>query len=160
MKKSLLILAAATAVAFAACNGGNNEGSYTQAQVDSIAKVKSDSAAAAMQAQNDSTIAAKATAEARSADSLRVIDSIIASTKKVTTTTTVVKKPAHHSGGSTTTTTTETKVEPKKDGGLKGNSDKNQNQNGGLKSKSDQAQEQTQKQQGGLRSKSDQAKQQ
>ncbi len=107
MKKSLLILAAASAVAFAACNGGNNEGSYTQAQVDSIAKVKSDSIAAAMKNQTDSTIAAEAMAKARSADSLRVIDSIIASTKK-TTTTTVVKK-----GGSKGTTTTTTKTEPK-----------------------------------------------
>lgn len=110
MKQSLLILAAATAVAFAACNGGNNEGSYTQAQVDSITKVKSDSAAAALKAQTDSTIAATAAAEARTADSLRVIDSIIASTKK-TTTTTVIKKTGGNKG--TTTTKTETKVEPK-----------------------------------------------
>lgn len=113
MKQSLLILAAATAVAFAACNGGNNEGSYTQAQVDSMAKVQSDSIAAAMKAQNDSTIAATATAEARSADSLRVIDSIIAATKK-TTTTTVVKKNGGKKGTTTTTTTKEeVKVEPK-----------------------------------------------
>jgi hypothetical protein len=111
MKQSLLILAAATAVAFAACNGGNNEGSYTQAQVDSIAKVKSDSIAAAMNAQNDSTIAATAAAAARTADSIRVIDSIIAATKK-TTTTTVVKKTGGK-GTTTTTTKTETKVEPK-----------------------------------------------
>ncbi|MFA6060229.1 MAG: hypothetical protein WC756_18660 [Taibaiella sp.] len=112
MKQSLLILAAATAVAFAACNGGNNEGSYTQAQVDSMAKVQSDSIAAAMKAQTDSTIAATAAAEARSADSLRVIDSIIAATKK-TTTTTVVKKTGGKKGTTTTTTKEETKVEPK-----------------------------------------------
>jgi uncharacterized protein YdeI (BOF family) len=112
MKQSLLILAAATAVAFAACNGGNNEGSYTQAQVDSMAKAKTDSVAAAMKAQTDSTIAATAAAEARTADSLRVIDSIIAATKK-TTTTTVVKKTGGKKGTTTTTTKTETKVEPK-----------------------------------------------
>jgi len=101
MKQSLLILAAATAVAFAACNGGNNqEGSYTAAQADSIAKAKMDSAQAALKAQNDSTINAKAADEARKADSLRVIDSVIAATKK-TTTTTVVKK----SGGNKKPTT-------------------------------------------------------
>ena len=111
MKQSLLILAAATAVAFAACNGGNKEGSYTQAQVDSIAKVQSDSIAAAMNAKNDSTIAATATAAARTADSIRVIDSIIAATKK-TTTTTVIKKTSGNKG--TTTTKTETKVEEPK----------------------------------------------
>jgi uncharacterized Zn ribbon protein len=111
MKKSLFIFAAAAAVAFASCNGGNNEGSYTQAQVDSMAKVKSDSVAAAMKAQNDSTIAATASAEARTADSLRVIDSIVAATKK-TTTTTVIKKTGGK--GTTTTTKTETKVEEPK----------------------------------------------
>jgi hypothetical protein len=112
MKQSLLILAATTAVAFAACNGGNKEGSYTQAQVDSMAKVQSDSIAAAMKAQTDSTIAATAAAEARTADSLRVIDSIVAATKK-TTTTTVIKKTGGKKG-TTTTTKTETKVEEPK----------------------------------------------
>jgi hypothetical protein len=111
MKQSLLILAAATAVAFAACNGGNNEGSYTQAQVDSIAKVKSDSIAAALKAQTDSTIAATAAAEARSADSLRVIDSIIAATKKTTPTT--VGKKTGGKKGTTAPTKEEPKVEPK-----------------------------------------------
>lgn len=157
MKKSLLILAAATAVAFAACNGGNDEGSYSQAQVDSIAKVKSDSMAAAMKAQTDSTIAAKAAADARSADSLHVIDSIMASTKK-TTTTTVVKKGG--SKGTTTTTKTETKTEDPKKGGISGKSDQAKDQ-GGLKGKSDQAKQEAQTEhRGGLRSRSDQAKNQ
>lgn len=104
MKKSLLILAAASAVAFAACNGGNNEGSYTQEQVDSIAKWKADSATNAVKASNDSMINAQANAEARSADSLRVIDSIVAATKK-SSTTTVIKKTSGNGGKSTTTTT-------------------------------------------------------
>lgn len=113
MKQSLLILAAATAVAFAACNGGNNqEGSYTAAQADSIAKAKMDSAQAALKAQNDSTINAKAADEARKADSIRVIDSVIAATKK-TTTTTVVKKSG--GGKKTTTTKTETVTESPKE---------------------------------------------
>ncbi|WP_118952617.1 hypothetical protein [Taibaiella helva] len=114
MKQSLLILAAATAVAFAACNGGNNqEGSYTAAQADSIAKAKMDSAQAALKAQNDSTINAKAADEARKADSIRVIDSVIAATKK-TTTTTVVKKS---NGGKKTTITKKETVtdDPKKE---------------------------------------------
>jgi hypothetical protein len=76
-----------------------------------MAKVQSDSVAAAMKAQNDSTIAAQATAAARSADSLRVIDSILATTKK-TTTTTVIKKTGGKKG-TTTTTKEETKVEEK-----------------------------------------------
>jgi hypothetical protein len=111
MKKNLLILAAATAVAFAACNGGNDEGTYTQAQVDSMQKAQTDSIEAAMKAQTDSTIAAQAQ---RTADSLRLVnDSLMAaaSAKSTTTTTTVVKKSGNK--GSTTTTTKETKVEPK-----------------------------------------------
>lgn len=82
MKQRLLILAAATSVIFAACNGGNNEGSLTQEQADSLAKVKTDSVAAALKAQNDSTIAAQAAAEARIADSIRVADSLLAAGKK------------------------------------------------------------------------------
>ncbi|WP_118976678.1 hypothetical protein [Taibaiella koreensis] len=111
MKQRLLILAAATAVAFAACNGGNNqEGSYTKAQLDSITTAKTDSAAAALKAQNDSAINAKAADEARKADSLRVIDSVIAATKKSSsTTTTVIKKSGN--GGIKKTTTKKENVE-------------------------------------------------
>lgn len=87
MKQRLLILAAATAVAFAACNGGNNEGSYSQAQVDSIAKAKEDSIATAMKLQTDSTIAA----EAQRNDSLRVADSIANATTKGASATNVKK---------------------------------------------------------------------
>lgn len=104
MKKSLFILAAASAVAFAACNGGNNEGSYTQEQVDSMAAAMKDSASAAMKASADSAIQAQADAAARSADSIRVIDSIVAATKASSTKTTVVRQ----TGGGKTTTTTKT----------------------------------------------------
>ena len=117
MKKNLLFLAAATAVAFAACNGGSDEGKLTPAQADSIANVKVDSAKAAMKNANDSAMSATAMANARTADSLRVIDSIIAATKKsvpATVTKTVVVK--HHGGkgtkGSGTTETTTTTTEP------------------------------------------------
>jgi hypothetical protein len=92
MKQRILILAAATAVVFAACNGGGTEGSYSKEQLDSITKVKTDSIANALKAGNDSLINAKAAAEARTADSLRVIDSIITATKKSATTTSTVKK--------------------------------------------------------------------
>jgi hypothetical protein len=109
MKKSLFILAAASAVAFAACNGGNNEGSYTKEQADSIAQSKIDSANAAMKLSNDSAIQAQADAAARSADSIRVIDSIIAATKASSSKTTIVRHST--GGGKTTTTTTKTEVE-------------------------------------------------
>jgi hypothetical protein len=115
MKKSLLILAAASTVAFAACNGGNNEGKLTPAQADSIATVKVDSAKAALKASNDSAMNAKANADAKTADSIRVIDSIVAATKQTMTTKTVVtRKPSSHghSGGSTTTTTTTVQPAP------------------------------------------------
>jgi len=108
MKKSLFILAAASAVAFAACNGGNNEGSYTKEQADSMAQAKIDSANAAMKTANDSLIQAQAAAEARTADSIRVIDSIIAATKASSSKTTVIRKTT---GGGKTTTTTTTKTE-------------------------------------------------
>ncbi len=120
MKKNLLFLAAATTiVAFAACNGGSDEGKLTPAQADSIANVKVDSAKAAMKNANDSAMSATSMAKARSDDSLRVIDSIIAATKKntpATVTKTVVVK--HHTGkgtkgdGSTETTTTTTEPAP------------------------------------------------
>lgn len=113
MKKSLLILAAASAVTFAACNGGNNEGKLTPAQADSIANVKVDSAKAAMKTANDSAMNAKANADAKTADSLRVMDSMAAEIKKAqsTTKTVVVRKPSSHGhGGSTTTTTTTEEV--------------------------------------------------
>jgi len=103
MKKSLFILAAASAVAFAACNGGNNEGSYTKEQADSMAQAKIDSANAAIKLANDSAIQAQAI---RTADSIRFIDSIVAATKASSTKTTVVKKTT--GGGKTTTHTTTT----------------------------------------------------
>lgn len=108
MKKSLFILAAASAVAFAACNGGNNEGSYTKEQADSMAQAKIDSANAAMKIANDSAIQAQANAEARTADSIRVIDSIIAATKASSSKTTVIRKTT--GGGKTTTKTTTEEV--------------------------------------------------
>ncbi|KAA5535134.1 hypothetical protein F0919_11125 [Taibaiella lutea] len=108
MKKSLFILAAASAVAFAACNGGNNEGSYTKEQADSMAQAKIDSANAAMKFSNDSAIQAQSNAAARSADSIRVIDSVIAATKAASSKTTVIRRST---GGGKTTTTTTTKVE-------------------------------------------------
>lgn len=91
MKQRLLILAAATSVLFAACNGGGTEGSYTQEQLDSITKMKTDSAANALKLQNDSLINAQAAAEARTADSLRVIDSVFNAGNKSGKST--VKKP-------------------------------------------------------------------
>lgn len=89
MKQRLLILAAGVAVAFAACTGSNNEGSYSQEQIDSLAKVKADSIAAALKAQTDSTIAAQAQ---KTADSLRIADSLYRAGQKTGTPTTVVKK--------------------------------------------------------------------
>jgi hypothetical protein len=112
MKKNLLILAAATAVAFAACNGGNNEGTYTQAQVDSMQKAQTDSIEAAMKAQTDSTIAAQAQ---RTADSLRLVNDslmVAASAKSSTTTTTTVVKKSGNKGSSTTTKKETTVNEP------------------------------------------------
>lgn len=115
MKQRLLILAAASAVAFAACNGGNNqEGSYSQAQLDSVLKVKNDSAEASLKAKNDSIINAQAAEEARKTESQKAVDSAVAATKASTkTTTTVVKK--NTGGGKKTTTKTETTTETKKE---------------------------------------------
>ncbi len=108
MKQRLLILATGVAVAFAACNGGNNEGSYSQAQLDSISKAKTDSVAAALKAQNDSTIAAQAQ---KTADSLRVADSLFNAGKK-NGTATVVKK---NTKPTKPTTKPPVKEEPKKE---------------------------------------------
>lgn len=111
MKLRLLTIAAVSAVAFAACTGGNNDGSYTQEQLDSIIKAKEDSTAAALKFQADSLLKAQADA---TADSLRIADSLAAATKTVTKTTkTVTKRPS--SGGTSTTVTEkeETVVEPK-----------------------------------------------
>jgi len=135
MKKSLLIFAAASAVAFAACNGGNNEGKLTPAQADSIANARLDSASAANKAKTDSAINAQANAQAKTADSLRVIDSIIQATKANTPVKTVVVKKTTtskggHKGTTTTTTTTETAPPPETIGNGKpkmtGNNDNTQ----------------------------------
>jgi hypothetical protein len=118
MKKSLFILAAASVVGFAACNGSNSEGKLTpeqaKAQADSISKIRLDSAQSAMKIQTDSAINAKANADAKTADSLRVMDSMAAEIKKAQTTS--VKTVVHHkSGGNgkgTTSTTTTTMAPP------------------------------------------------
>lgn len=84
-------MAAASAVVFAACNGGNTEGSLTKEQADSMAQAKLDSAEAVLRAQNDSIIAAEAAEKLRIEDSIRVADSIFSAGKK-SGTTTVIKK--------------------------------------------------------------------
>ncbi len=102
MKKSLLILAAATAVGFAACTGGGNkEGSYTQEQLDSIIKAKDDSTANALKMQSDSIANAQ---NARAVDSLkRINDSLTAVTSKPTTApATPNKKPTRPAKGNGT----------------------------------------------------------
>lgn len=157
MKKSLLILAAATAVGFAACNGGNNDGSLTPAQLDSIKQVTADSVLNAQKLQSDSIANAQ---NALAVDSLkRINDSLaIVAGKPVPA---PGKKPSKPSTGKPTPTKEEptTNTPPKKTG-LKGQSDQEkQQQNGGLRSKSDQAKQEQQRQTGGLKSKSDQAKQ-
>lgn len=114
MKQRLLILAAATSVLFAACNGGGTEGSYTQEQLDSITKMKTDSAQNAFKLQNDSLINAQAAAEARTADSLRVIDSVFnAGNKSGTTKTTIKKTTKPAKGGGTVKEEVEIKEEVK-----------------------------------------------
>lgn len=167
MKKHFLVLAAASAVVFAACNGGNTEGSLTKEQADSMAQAKLDSAEAALRAQNDSIIAAEAAEKLRIEDSIRVADSIFNAGKK-SGTTTVIKKnttPAKQPQ-QPTAPVKPAKEEPVKQGGLKGKSDQAkqeqvQQSGGGLRSKSDQAKQEQSSQGsgGGLRSKSDQAKQ-
>ena len=98
MKKSILfVTAVATAIGFAACNGGG-EGTLTKEQADSIANAKADSMANALKAQNDSLIAAQAAAEARRVDSARIADSLFAAGKKSGT---IVSKPSKPSKPST-----------------------------------------------------------
>lgn len=97
MKKSLLILAAASAVGFASCGGGNNEGSLTPAQLDSIQQATrqatEDSIANAQKRQSDSLVNAQ---NATAVDSLkRVNDSLAAvAAKPATKPATPTKKPA------------------------------------------------------------------
>lgn len=66
----ILLLGAATVIGMASCSNNQQEGSYTQEQLDSIANYRADSMANVMKAQNDSIIAARA------ADSVRLLDSI------------------------------------------------------------------------------------
>lgn len=164
MKQRLLVLAAAGTVIFAACNGGGNEGSFTQEQLDSISNMKMDSTANALKAQNDSIIQAEAAAEARRADSLRVIDSVINATKKSATKTVAPKKTTTSKPSTPAQNHQEEKkeeskpTEVKKSNSLREQSDQAKQQQGGgsLRNQSDQAKQQ----QGGgsLRKQSDQAK--
>lgn len=86
MKKSIfLLLSAAGILSFAACSN-NKGGKFTQAQLDSIAKVKADSIANANKLSNDSIINAKV-------DSTRMADSLAAlKNGKESKKTVVVKK--------------------------------------------------------------------
>lgn len=108
MKQRLLILAAGAAIAFTACNSGSEEGSYSQAQIDSIASAKADSMAAALKMQNDSAIAAQAQ---KTADSLRLADSLYNAGKK-NGTVTVVKKTTKPTSKPAPTKEDERKVVP------------------------------------------------
>lgn len=103
MKKSLLILAAAATVGFASCGGGNNEGSLTPAQLDSIkqatAQATADSILNAQKMQSDSIANAQ---NAMAVDSLkRINDSLATAAAKPATTTkaTTTKKTTKPSKG-------------------------------------------------------------
>lgn len=108
MKKSLLILAAATAVGFAACNGGNTEGTLTPAQADSIkqatAQATADSILNAQKLQGDSIANAQ---NALAVDSLKRINDSLAivaakptpTPSKGTPTKKPTKKPSNGNGG-------------------------------------------------------------
>jgi hypothetical protein len=158
MKQRLFILAAASAVAFAACNSGN-EGSYTQEQLDSITNAKMDSTKNAMTAMNDSIIAAQAAEEAARLDSIRIADSLYSAGKNSVSKTTVTKKTTTPTKGGGVKEVKETKEETvtKPTGSLNEKSDQAKNQ-GSLRDRSDQAKQQ-QSSGGSLRNRSDQAKQ-
>ncbi len=96
MKKSLLILAAAGTIGFASCGGGNNEGSLTPAQADSIQQATrqatEDSIANAQKRQSDSLVNAQ---NATAVDSLKRINDSLATlaAKPATKPATPSKKP-------------------------------------------------------------------
>jgi hypothetical protein len=113
MKKSLLILAAATAVGFAACTGGNNEGTLTPAQLDSIKQVTADSIMNAQKLQSDSIANAQ---NAQAVDSLkRINDSLsVVAGKPVVAPTKKPTKPSKGNGGTTKPPVVEPTPEPTK----------------------------------------------
>lgn len=110
MKKSLLILAAATAVGFAACTGGSKEGSYTQEQLDSIMKAKDDSTANAIKLQSDSIANAQ---NALAVDSLKRVNDSLSAVAGKPVPATPSKKPTKPSkGGGTKPPVVEPAPEP------------------------------------------------
>jgi hypothetical protein len=157
MKKQALLIVAGGLMIFASACNNQQSNTPSQGQVDSMVNARVDKMQDDMQAKNDSIINAQAKAQADSIAIATKADSIAKAmneknvSKKTTTTT------HKASNGKTTTTTTTTTTETPKPGGLKGSSDQNNTNTGGLKSHSDQSQ--STKSGGGLRSHSDQSQQ-
>src|SRR5690606_10591704 len=151
MKHRILLLAAVTTVGFAACNS-NQEGEYTQEQLDSIVQARADSTANALKLENDSVI--NAMADSLAAHDIETPVADAAGVNKGSSNSGTSSKPAKEEAPA---------EEPAKEGGLRGKSDqsKQESNSGGLRSRSDQAKQDQAAEKpngGGLRSRSDQAK--